>query len=92
MQLDGPLRCTYSEEASKKCKAVPQHTYVGAGESMYSSYSFTASALCGSEWSASRPGRALPPKKGSPVSTGKEAGWASEEVWKNTLASVGDRT
>jgi hypothetical protein len=28
------------------------------------------------EWSASRPGRALPPGKGPTVPTGKEAGWA----------------
>jgi hypothetical protein len=34
------------------------------GEKMYSSYSFTASALDGGVWSASGPGRALPPGKG----------------------------
>jgi hypothetical protein len=33
---------------------------------MYSSYSFSISALDGGEWSASRPGRALPPAKGPP--------------------------
>jgi hypothetical protein len=33
------------------------------GERMYSSYSFTTSALDGGEWSASRPGHALPPGK-----------------------------
>jgi hypothetical protein len=39
-----------------KGKAVPQHTYGGAGgERMYSSYSFTTSALDEGEWSASRP-------------------------------------
>jgi hypothetical protein len=32
---------------------------------MYSCYSFLTSALDWSEWSASRPGRALPPGKGS---------------------------
>jgi hypothetical protein len=43
---------------------VPQHTYSGAGkERMYSSYSFTTSSLDGGEWSASLPGRALPPGK-----------------------------
>jgi hypothetical protein len=31
----------------KSKKAVPQHTYEGAGEKMYSSYSFTTSALDG---------------------------------------------
>jgi hypothetical protein len=35
----------------------------------------------GGEWSASRPGRALPPGKGPTVHTGQEAGWASEPVW-----------
>jgi hypothetical protein len=37
------------------------------GEERYSSYSFSTSALDGGEWSASRPGRALPPGKGPPV-------------------------
>jgi hypothetical protein len=46
------------------------------GEREYSSYSFTTSALDGGEWSASRPGRALPP-----VPIGQEAGWAQEPVW-----------
>jgi hypothetical protein len=46
------------------------------GERSYSSYSFPTSALDESEWSASRPGRALPPGKGPPGShwTG---GWVS---------------
>jgi hypothetical protein len=64
---------------------------------MYSSYLFTASALDGGEWSASRPGRALTPWKGLLVSTAREAGWASESVWtqrleQKSLASTGDRT
>jgi hypothetical protein len=42
------------------------------------SYSFTTSALDGGEWSASRPGRALPPEKGPII---QEAGWAPELVW-----------
>jgi hypothetical protein len=33
------------------------------GERRYSSYSFTTSALDGGEWSASRPGLALPPRE-----------------------------
>jgi hypothetical protein len=62
------------------------------GERRYSSYSFLTSALDGGEWSASRPGRSLPP-----VSIGQEAGWAPEPVWTQRLeekssASVGDRT
>jgi hypothetical protein len=55
------------------------------GERRYSSYSFPTSALDGGEWSASRPGRALPPGKGTPVPTGQEAGWASEPVWTQRL-------
>jgi hypothetical protein len=58
-----------------KGKAVPQHTYEGAGGKDYSSYSFTTSALDGSEWPASCPGHALPP-----VPTGQEAGWAPEPI------------
>jgi hypothetical protein len=50
------------------------------GERKYSSYSFLTSVLDGGEWSASRPGRALPPEKGPPVPIGQEAGWASELV------------
>jgi hypothetical protein len=67
------------------------------GERRYSSYSFTTSALDGGEWSASRPGRALPPEKGPPVPTVQEAGWAPEPVWTQRLeeksfAPAGDRT
>jgi hypothetical protein len=48
------------------------------------------------EWSASRPGRALPPMKGPPVPIGQEAWWAPEPVWTQrledeSLASTGDR-
>jgi hypothetical protein len=55
------------------------------------------SAVDGGEWSASRPGRALPPGKRTPVPIGQEAGWASEPVWtqrleEKPLASAGDRT
>jgi hypothetical protein len=52
---------------------------------MYSSYSFSTSALDGGEWSASRPGRALPPGKGPPVPIVQEAGWAPEPVWTQRL-------
>jgi hypothetical protein len=52
---------------------------------MYSSYSFSTSALNGVEWSASRPGRALAPGKGPPVPTVQEAGWAPEPVWTQRL-------
>jgi hypothetical protein len=43
------------------------------------------SALDGGEWSASRPGRALPLRKEPPVPTGQEAGWALEPVWTQRL-------
>jgi hypothetical protein len=52
---------------------------------MYSSYSFSTSALNGGEWSASRPGLALAPGKGPPVPIVQEAGWASEPVWTQRL-------
>jgi hypothetical protein len=55
------------------------------GERKYSSFSFLTSALDGGEWSASRPGRALAPEKGSPVPIGQEAGWAPETVWTQKL-------
>jgi hypothetical protein len=67
------------------------------GDMRYSSYSLLSSALEGAEWSASRPGRALPPGKEPPVPIVQEAGWAPEPVWTQRLegkssASVGDRT
>jgi hypothetical protein len=69
-----------------KVKAVPLNGYEGAlGERRYSSYSFSTSALDGGEWSASRPGRALPRGKGPPVPTVQEAGWAPEPVWTQRL-------
>jgi hypothetical protein len=45
----------------------------------------------------SRPGRALAPGKGPPVSTVQEAGWAPEPVWtqrieEKSFAPAGDRT
>jgi hypothetical protein len=75
-----------------KGEGVPLHAMEAHGERRYSSYSYSTSALDGSEWSASRPGRALPP-----VPTVQEAGWAPEPVWTQRLeekssASVGDRT
>jgi hypothetical protein len=55
------------------------------GDRRYSSYSFLTSALEGGEWSASRPGRPLPPRKDPPVPTVQEAGWAPEPVWAQRL-------
>jgi hypothetical protein len=53
--------------------------------------------LDGGEWSASRPGRDLPPGKGPPVPIVQEVGWAPEPVWTQRLeeksfAPAGDRT
>jgi hypothetical protein len=79
-------------------KSSPVTRHGGAwGERRYSSYSFTTSALDVGEWSASRPGRALPPEKGLPVPILQEAGWAPEPVWTKRLeekssAPAGDRT
>jgi hypothetical protein len=83
---------------AKKDKAVPLLSIEAhLGDRRYSSYSFLTSALEGGEWSASRPGRALPSGKEPPVPTVQEAGWAPQPVWTQRLeekssASVGDRT
>jgi hypothetical protein len=64
----------------------PTNTYRALRvERRYSSYSFLTSALDGGEWSASRPGCALPPGRGPPEPTGQEAGWAPEPVWTQRL-------
>jgi hypothetical protein len=57
MRLSG-IHALFSSLASKAMEAL-------AGR-RYSSYSFLTSALDGGDWSASRPGRALPPGKGPP--------------------------
>jgi hypothetical protein len=48
---------------SEQSKAVPLHSMWRLGGEEYSSYSFLTSALDGGEWSASRPGPALPQGK-----------------------------
>jgi hypothetical protein len=79
-------------------KSSPATRHGGAwGERRYSSDSFSTSALDGGEWSASCPGRALPPGKGPPLPIVQEAGWAPEPVWTQRLeeksfASAGDRS
>jgi hypothetical protein len=55
------------------------------GGKEYSSYSLSTSALDEGDWSASRPGRALPLGKGPPMPIVQEAGWASELVWTQRL-------
>jgi hypothetical protein len=68
-----------------KTKAVHYTPLRRAGKRRYSSYSFLISAVGGCECSASRPGRALPPGKGPPVSFVQEVGWAPEPVWTQRL-------
>jgi hypothetical protein len=69
-----------------KGKVVPLHAVDGAwGKRRYSSYCFLTSAQEGGEWSASRPGRALPPGKEPPVPIVQEAGWDPEPVWTQRL-------
>jgi hypothetical protein len=75
-----------SPDISKNSKAVPLRAMEAlGGERRYSSYSFTTSALDGGEWSASRPGRALPLGKGCPLPIVQETGWAPELVWIQRL-------
>jgi hypothetical protein len=65
--LSTSLYCT-KEQSS------PATRHGGAwGERRYSSYSFLTSALDGGEWSASRPGRALP--RGKTPGTHCTGGW-----------------
>jgi hypothetical protein len=67
------------------------------GERRCRSCSSLTSALEGGEWSASCPGRTLPPGKESPVPIVLESGCTPELVWTQRLeekssASVRDRT
>jgi hypothetical protein len=84
--------------AYTKMQSSPATRHGGAwGERRYSSCSFLTSALGGGEWSASRPGRALPPGKEPPVPIVQQARWAPELVWTQRLeekyfALTGDRT
>jgi hypothetical protein len=54
-------------------------------ESRYTAYSFSISSIDGSEWSASRPGRALALGKGPSVPIVQEVEWAPEPVWTQRL-------
>jgi hypothetical protein len=69
------------------CKKVTRYVpFIGAlGERRCSPYLPLTSALEGGEWSASRPGRALPPYKEPPVPTVQGAGWAPEPVLTQRL-------
>jgi hypothetical protein len=65
-------------------KVVPLY-HAGAKEKRNYNSSFLTSALDGDEWSASRPGHALPLGKRPPVPIGQETMWASELVWTQRL-------
>jgi hypothetical protein len=63
----------------KKVKWFLLHAADGAGgERNYSYCTFLTTALDGGEWSASRPGRALPPGKEPPVPIVQEPVWDPE--------------
>jgi hypothetical protein len=85
----GPPVPIVQEAGWEPCKVkVKQSRYTPwrrLGGEKYRSYSFSTSALDGGEWSASRPGRALPSGKGPPVPIVQEAGWAPEPVWTQRL-------
>jgi hypothetical protein len=70
-----------------KAKSVPLHAVeaLGGGGWKYSSYSYLTSALNGSEWTASRPGRTLAPGNGPPVPIVQMVGWTPEPVWTQRL-------
>jgi hypothetical protein len=68
-----------------KAKSVPWRLM---GESRYSCYSFSTLELDGGEWSASRPGRALTPRKCPQVPIIQEAGWSSEPVWTEARGKI----
>jgi hypothetical protein len=63
---------------------------------MYSSHSFTTSALDVGEWSASRPGRALPPGKDPRYPLARRLGGPQSRsghmLEEKSFASAGDRT
>jgi hypothetical protein len=64
----------------------PATRHEGAwGERRYSSYSFSTSALDGSEWSASRPGSAFTPGERTP-GTHCTGGWVSPRAGLDTEA------
>jgi hypothetical protein len=57
------------------------------GEEVYSSYSFTTSALYGGEWSATLPGRDLPPGERAP-GTHLTVGWVGPRAGLDAKAGV----
>jgi hypothetical protein len=87
--LSYPAHC----ETSKKVKQSRCTPWRRLEERRNSSCSFTTSALYGCEWSASRPGRALVPRKGPPYPLYRRLGRSGHRGWrKYPFASAGDRT
>jgi hypothetical protein len=74
----------------KQGKAIPQHTYGGQGERMYSSYSFTTSTLHGLSRERHAPS-ALYPWERTPI-THWTGVWMGPRAGLSTEASAGDRT
>jgi hypothetical protein len=58
------------------------------GDSRYSSYSFSTSALDGGECQRHAPAALLPAGKDLPIPIGQEAGWAPEPVWTQRLEEI----
>jgi hypothetical protein len=80
---------TSDPAASRQKQSSPATRHGGAwGERRYIFYSFLTSILDGGEWSASHPGRALPPGKGPPVPIVQETGWAPEPVWTEAREEI----
>jgi hypothetical protein len=68
-----------------KVKAVPLHAIVALGrEDIHLLLILDLDTRWG-EWSASHPGRNLPPGKGPPIPIVQEAGRAPEPVWTKRL-------
>jgi hypothetical protein len=75
----------------------PDTRHGGAwGERRYNSYSFLTSALDGGEWSASRPGRSLPPEKDLRYPLYRKLGGPQsrpgQRLEEKSFAPAGDRT
>jgi hypothetical protein len=67
---------------------IPLHAIGGDGERMYSSYSFSTSALNGGRVVSVTPRPRFTPGKGPPVPIVQEAGWASEPVWTQRMLFI----
>jgi hypothetical protein len=71
----------FSKRYKKQSRYTPWRRL--GGEEVYSSYSFTTSALDGGEWSASRPGRALTPGEKT-TGTHWTGGWVGPRAGLDT--------